>query len=433
MLLINQVWVFNLPIKVNSFISLLDKRLGLPNFVSSNRHIDSGTRENESSFSYSMNSKIFITDNTYLNGIFGIHQNHLSIDDPLLSINLRTRFFDLRDKSFHSKLFLNLLSDKLFFSIGLAGIIENFDKTEIKENQNQLTENLTRNSFNSNLKLSFENYLTENYLINSSILISYNLISNNYQSSSNSYNFLNFRVGLSLKSKKFDFTTFANVGNGTRIPNFYEYSFSKLTSLSNRELKPEKILNYEFGVRLEKKNYLLEVTYFAFDVQDKIIWQPQRVAFFSPLNAGRIKSSGFEFNLENLKLSNCFLVSANYTLTNALKKTRLSPEDNSYNKQLPYIPKHKASISLNYISRIVEFDFTSNYYSRRFITEDNDELFSLEPVIISNILSTIHFSIRQFKFHFQISIQNLFNSSYQLIQSFPMPGREYRLTIQMEV
>lgn len=430
---VNSFEIFNQPVRINSFLNLLDKKLGLPNFVSSNRHTDSGTREQEKSLSYSLNSKVFFSDWIYINGIFGVNQNHLNINDPLLTINLRTKYFKLKDNSISSKFFVNLVSGKLFLTSGLSGIYENFDKNEFKENQTSSSENFYRKTFNANFKFSFEEILLRELILNSSFFVSYNSISNYYQSMLKRYKFPNIRIGLSIKSNQYNILTFANAGTGIRIPNFYEYSFAKLTSLSNKELEPEKILNYEVGMRLEKKELLIELIYFTFDVQNKIIWIPQRVAFFSPINSGRIKSSGIEFNLENLKLNKNFSVEINYTLTNALKKSRLGETDNSYNKQIPYIPKHKASISLNFTSKLFEIIFNSNYYGRRFITEDNDELFSLDPVIISNLLTTHQLSINKLKFSFQLSIQNIFNISYQLIQSFPMPGREYRLTIQMEV
>lgn len=218
-----------------------------------------------------------------------------------------------------------------------------------------------------------------------------------------------------------------------RIPNYYEIAFSKLTSLNNRDLEPEKIFNYETGIRYNQKSLLIELTHFNFDVKNKIIWQPQRVAFFSPINLGRINSSGLEFNIEGLRFFKYFYFNGNYTLTNAVKKSKLSVSDNSYNKQIPYIPKHKSSISVQFIHKNLNLNFTTNYYSRRFITEDNDILFSLNPVFISSLSSTYDFTLFNFKITSQLLIQNLFNKSYQLIQSFPMPGREYRLTIQMEV
>lgn len=431
--LINQLIVVGKPVLINSFFSVLDKKLGLPNFVSSNRHYDSGTREQEKTFSYSANSKFFIATNAYLNGIFGIYQNKLSIDDPLLSINLRTRNFSLNDNSINSKIFLNFFIGKFFINIGSAFIVENFEKLEIKENQGASKENLNRKSISSNFKVRYDYHFTDDLSFTSSFLASYNFISNHYETTQKIYEFPNLRVGLSFKLKRLNITSYANAGIGTRIPNFYEYSFSKLSSLSNRELEPEKIINYEIGTNFETENFSIECNYFNFDVQNKIIWKPQRVAFFSPINSGKINSSGIELSVDNFKLSKSFSISANYTLTNAVKKSQLSQNDNSFNKQLPYIPKHKVSVSLNYISKILDVDFSSNYYSRRFITEDNDKLFSLDPVIISNLSSTFHLSFEQLKFNFQISIQNLFNTSYQLIQSFPMPGREYRLTIQMEV
>jgi len=429
---INQFSVFNKTIKLQSFISFLDKNLGLPNFVSSNRHLDSKTREHEKNFSFSTNSKILF-NNFFINGIWGFQNNKLSIDDPLLSINLRTRYFETNEKSFNSKLFVHFYKHTFKFSTGLTSNIETFDRLEIRENS-KISNQFTRKGYSFNLTSDYSQKVFNNELqLNIALIFSQNYIIDKFSDFNRNNNFPNFRGGISINSNSNNLIIYANAGTGTRIPNYYEIIFSKLTSLSNRELEPEEIFNYETGIRYNKKSLFIELTYFNFDVKNKIIWQPQRVAFFSPVNAGRINSKGIEFNLEGLRLFESFYFSGNYTFTNAVKKSKLSESDNSYNKQIPYIPKHKSSISIQYINKNLNLNFTSNYYDRRFITEDNDVLFSLEPVFISNFSTTYDFSLFNLNLSAQILIQNLFNTSYQLIQSFPMPGREYRLTIQMEV
>ncbi|MCX8056445.1 MAG: TonB-dependent receptor [Ignavibacteria bacterium] len=431
--LINNLNIFNRPVLINSFLHFMDKQMGLPNFVSSNRHNNSGTREREKNFSSSINSKVFLSDDIFMNVILGYNNNQMKIDDPLLSINLKTKEYLLKENSINSKLFFNHFTKNFVFTFGFSKSIEFFDKNEKRDDGYVNQENLLRKNFSSNLKLSYDKKFAENLIFKSSLFVSLNYVENHFNSHNKIYKFPNFRFGSSINVKSLGLSSYANVGTGIRVPNFYEYSFSRLTSLTNRELEPENILNYEIGTRYENENFLFEFTYFTFDVQNKIIWRPQRVAFFSPTNLGRIKSNGIELNIEQIKLSNNFSIGANYTFTNALKKSRLTLNDQSYNKQLPYIPKHKASLIFYYKLKSIEFEFSSTYYSRRFVTEDNDVLFSLDPVIISNLSSTFYYSINSYHFRLNLLIQNLFNTSYQLIQSFPMPGREYRLTIQMEV
>jgi outer membrane cobalamin receptor len=429
---VNQFSILDKPVKLFSFINYLDKNLGLPNFVSSNRHLDSKTREREKNFSASINSKVLFS-NLLINGIVGFQLNRLSIDDPLLSINLRTKFFETNEKSFNSKMFVHLIQSWLNISAGITTSFENFDRVELRENENSSNQFIRRiNSFNLTANF-FQKILNDDLSFNFALLLSNNFVRDHFINFNQDKKFSNLRAGISINSISTNLTVYGNIGTGTRLPNFYEITFSKLTSLNNKELEPEKILNFETGIKYNPKLLSLEMTYFNFDVDNKIIWQPQRVAFFSPINRGRVNSSGIEINVERLMLFNHFYFNSNYTFTSALKKSKLSESDNSYNKQLPYIPKHKASISIQYINQNLNIEFSTNYYSRRFITEDNDELFSLAPVDLSNLSTTLDFKIFNLKFSTQFLIQNIFNKSYQLIQSFPMPGREYRLTIQMEV
>jgi len=429
---INQTSLFNKTIKLYSFVSYLDKNLGLPNFVSSNRHLDSKTREYEKNFSFSTNSKISF-NNFLINGIIGIQNNKLAIDDPLLSINLKTKYFETNEQSINSKLFVHFFKSAFKFSAGFTSSFETFERLEKRENSNLINQ-FSRKIYSINLTSNYSQLIFNNDLqLNLALLFSQNYIIDKFSDLSRNNNFPNLRMGVSINSIPNNLTFYANAGSGTRIPNYYEIAFSKLTSLSNRELEPEKIINWETGIRYNKKLLSIELTYFNFDVKNKIIWQPQRVAFFSPVNSGRVNSSGIEFNFEGLRFFNNFFFNGNYTFTNAVKKSKLSESDKSYNKQIPYIPKHKSSISIQYINKNLNLNFSTNFYSRRFITEDNDVLFSLEPVFISNFSATYDFNLFKFNFSTQILVQNLFNTSYQLIQSFPMPGKEYRLTIQMEV
>lgn len=429
---INQISLFNQPIKLFSFVSYLDKNLGLPNFVSSNRHLDSKTRESEKNFSASVNSRIFFS-NFLINGIAGFQLNKLSIDDPLLAINLKTKFFQTNERSFNSKFFIHLLQSRLNVSAGFTSSYEKFERVEISENEN------TSNQFNRrihsfNLASNYSHKILNNDLtLNFAFLLSQNFVIDQFINSKKNIKFSNIRAGISVNSSSSNLIVYGNIGTGTRLPNYYEITFSKLTSLNSRELEREKILNFETGIKYNPEIFSAEVTYFNFDVVNKIIWQPQRVAFFSPVNAGKVNSSGIEINLERFIFLKNFYFNSNYTFTSAVKKSKLSESDKSYNKQLPYIPKHKASISVQYILQNFKIDITTNHYSRRFITEDNDVLFSLDPVYISNLSINYDFKFFNLKFSSQLLIQNLFNKSYQLIQSFPMPGREYRLTIQMEV
>ncbi len=430
---INQFSVFKIPVVVNSFIDFKDKKMGLPTFVSSNRHINSGTKEIEKNLFYSTNSKFLLSDRILINGIIGFQSNKLHIEDPLSYINLKTTHFELNDNKIDSKILFQYHARPFTIAGGIATSLESSNKQEIKKDDQHLQDKFKRKSLTLNFVTDFEQNVGSNLRFNFALFISNNAIVNDLVNHKTTYRFSNLRAGISIQSLPNHFITFANIGTGTRVPNFYEYSISRLTSLSNNELEPEKILNYEFGLRFNPSFLSFEITYFAFDVYNKIIWRPQRVAFFSPRNAGRVKSSGVEVNLEELKISKFIKLNGNYTFTKALKKSKQSETDNSFNKQLPYIPLHKFSTSIYIQSTSQLIEFTINYFGRRFITEDNDILFSLDPVLISNLTFMSSFHLKQFRLTFNLLIQNLFNQQYLLIQSFPMPGREYRLTIQLEV
>lgn len=436
--LINQVKLFGKSLKINTFINLLSKDLGLPNFVSTNRHYNNLTRSQENFFNYSLNFNYVISERILINGILGYWNSRIDINDPLKSINLKTIKFSTVNEYNSQKFFVTVLFNPFHFS---TGIIRNFEKIHIKEITAEETKlnDQTRTSYALNFLVNYEKEIFKKQLVFN--LIFFNSLNHTVDNSleKNIYRFFNKRIGFSLNTPDNKFTLYSNFGNGVRLPNYYEIFYSQLTSLSSNKIQNEKINSFEAGFRYNltsidfSQNPLIEITYFNLNIDNKIIWQPQRVAIFAPRNAGKINSQGVEITFENIKVSKNIFLNWNYSFTKSVKKSKAGLSDDSYNKQLPYIPIHKSSvtllISINDFSAVTK----STYMSRRYFTEDNDILFSSNPIFIQDLSLNYKFKFSFTQLYTQIAVNNVFNKSYLIIQSFPMPGREYRLTINMEI
>ncbi len=433
---------FNLsgnPLTINSFVNWQNKDLGLPNFVSTNRHYNNLTRSHERFFNYSSNLNYVLSDRIIINGIFGYWNSRIDITDPLKSINLKTEKFSTHNNYNSQKLFLSFLFQPINIS---TGIIRNFERIKVDENvSNESKSNMqTRTSYGLNFLANFESKIFKDvFVFNLIFFNSLNYTEDKNPFEKNIFRFFNKRTGFSFSTSDNKITFYSNIGNGVRLPNYYEIFYSKLTSLSSNKIQNENIKSFEAGIRynfqLMDLNELsqFELTYFNFNVDNKIIWQPQRVAIFTPRNAGKINSQGLEILIENLKLNKYLYLNWNYSFTKSVKKSRSGLSDDSYNKQLSYIPTHKSSITLFFKASNFSIETRSTYMSRRYFTEDNDILFSSDPIFIQDLSVNYKFFISFIQLYTQLSINNLFNKSYLIIQSFPMPGREYRLTINMEI
>lgn len=436
--LINQVNLFGKPLKINTLFHYLSKDLGLPNFVSTNRHYNNLTRSQEKFFNYSSNFNYVLSNHIMLNGILGYWNSRLNINDPLKSINLRTERFSTLNEYNSQKFFVTVLFDPFHFS---TGIIRNFEKIYVKEITTEETKlnDQTRTSYALNFLLNYEKKIFNGQLVlNLTYFNSLNFTVDN-SLEKNIYKFFNKRIGFSLNTSDDKFTLYSNFGKGVRLPNYYEIFYSRLTSLSTNKIQNENINSFEAGFRYNftsinfSQNPLIEITYFNFNIDNKIIWQPQRVAIFTPRNAGKIDSQGLEITFENINVIRNIFLNWNYSFTKSVKKSKAGLSDESYNKQLPYIPIHKSSIILFIKLDNFSAETKTTYMSRRYFTEDNDILFSSDPIFIQDLSLNYKLKISFTQLYTQIAINNLFNTSYLIIQSFPMPGREYRLTINMEI
>jgi len=426
---INRFSLANKNISLKQFVHYINKSQGLPTFIAVNRHFNSETRKKENTLFYSNRMQILLNKNLFSEIIFGLHSSNSFIHDPLLSINLTTKSFELEERSYILKSYLNYVTNHFSAVGGISFTSEKFYSKELKHNSNLNFNSLKRDYLTASIQVNKNQEIIFDELnVGFSNLFVFNRY--NYED----VDFLNWRIGAFVEyNKHINFKLFANTGKAYRIPNAFEETIYKLTSLKNEKLKNEKINNSEVGFKLDFSNSSLEVTYFNYFIENKIIWIPQRVAFFAPRNKGKIQSSGIELIIENIRIKEKLLVNFNYTFTEALNKNKLSQNDNSYNKQLIYIPKHKSTFTVLYHHGNLFIEFSNTYYSRRYYTEDNDKLFSLDDLLLSNISILLKQKIFGIMLNTQLSVLNLLNKSYNLIQSFPIPGREYRLTIQMEV
>ena len=95
-------------------------------------------------------------------------------------------------------------------------------------------------------------------------------------------------------------------------------------------------------------------------------------------------------------------------------------------KQLRYVPKQTGSLSLT--AAFKHFDFTINdvYRGGYYLTDDESGL-PVEPVNITNLYVGTWIDFKNVRWNINFQIKNLLDAQYQLVQSYPMPGRAFYL------
>jgi hypothetical protein len=419
---------------IKSLARYSDKELGLPGFIASNKHAKNNVRQLEKSGIFVTNLEWFFVNGLTLNSVIGLSSSSINISDPQAEINLRSTNFNSSNKNLNMQFGVHYFGKDYSFSAGINSTVANFSFGDDGIYSQQNT-SLKRFSHNFSAALSRQISLSEDsHKLGVNILLNSLFVKSKQSDESNSTSYQNYKIGLGYFPFAEDFLRlFANYSFGVRIPNFYEEYYSKLNFLSSSNLKNEIIYDFEMGINLNSSLLTTDLIFYNRIIKDKIVWYTNRIAIFSPRNAGRVISNGFEARLMNIYFKEFFSAQINYTFTNVYNAEKLGGSDRTYGKQLIYIPKHTANVILNFYFGHFSSEFILSYFSQRFYSEDNDPMYVLPQGLLLNFALSCRIPITAISAAIQLSVNNITNQNYFLIQSYPMPGRNYKLSIKTEI
>jgi vitamin B12 transporter len=222
-----------------------------------------------------------------------------------------------------------------------------------------------------------------------------------------------------------------NYSNDYRLPSFNERYYSSL--FNHYSLSKEKFRSLSAGFDAAYGETALGFTYFNIEGIDKIIWIPSRLAFQTPRNIGKILSTGIEVSLDQSLFRKSTILSLNYSYTDVKNRTGNDGISSSYNKQLIYIPEHRFNTSIFYSKEDLELALYYNYTGKRYYTSDNDPFFVLPAYNLVDVSAGYNIQLFGKKFNATLTVFNLFNEDYLIIQSYPMPLRNLLLSINLEI
>lgn len=191
----------------------------------------------------------------------------------------------------------------------------------------------------------------------------------------------------------------------------------------NPELKPEFSSSGELGVEYQLKKINISAGWYFIKSQDLIQWRPVTQDFWSPVNIDNTTNHGLEFMASyNHVIGNHLLAlkaSYDYTMAN----------DDATNKQLIYVPQHRAGGILDYSWNKWNFNYNLQYVGKVFITTTNTE--NIDDYLLSDI--SLGRSICKDLVTLNFKVNNLFNINYQSVAFRPMPGRNYVFQINFKL
>lgn len=238
------------------------------------------------------------------------------------------------------------------------------------------------------------------------------------------------KIGGSLSlGSEWQTTLKSNAGWNFRAPTFNElYWPTKTWGSGNPDLKPENGFDWDLGLNFRYPrffNFAFDIVYFDIRMNDLIQWQTDSLFFSMPVNISKARNRGLEINSSIQLVENMLELIGNYTYLDARNKS-----DGEYNnKFLVYRSPHNFNLTINWQWKYLSFAYDFRYVSRRFSDVENSSKFELKSYNISDL--TLCFNQRYDKLQptLTFQIRNIFNESYQIIRSYPLPGREFRISL----
>ncbi len=229
-------------------------------------------------------------------------------------------------------------------------------------------------------------------------------------------------------------TMLANVARNYHYPTLNDLYWSKL---GNPDLRPEKGMSYDATARLNIAggivSYRTEITGYLMNVTDWIIWLRNAgggYSDWSPSNLNKVRSKGVEVMTETSLNTGKIRhrINANYGYSSAVNRTKLFEGDRSYNKQIPYVPLHKANIRYYIDYGRLGVSYGAAFTGLRYITTDHS-------------YSTTQYTVHDIEARYKVNnylllrgrINNLFDTYYESTQYFPMPLRSFALSVEVKL
>lgn len=235
-----------------------------------------------------------------------------------------------------------------------------------------------------------------------------------------------------------DLTVRAFYKRSFRMPTFNDLYYA---DMGNSKLEPENVTQYNAGVVYSHStDGLLQAVRVGADVylnfvKNKIVAYPKGQQFrWTMLNLGRVRIKGVDVTaLCTLSpLRDLFLtLRAQYTFQQAIDVT--DPADNYYRDQIPYIPRNSGSAVFNAAWRGWGLNYSFIYVGERYNQQENIRYNYTQPWYTSDVSVSKDLRIRKVSLRVLLEVNNLLSQDYDVILNYPMPKRNYRVSLTVEI
>lgn len=229
-----------------------------------------------------------------------------------------------------------------------------------------------------------------------------------------------------------------------RMPTFNDLYY---TDIGNASLKPEYATQYNLGLDWRPTFGASLFTYLHLSadayhnrISDKIIAVPKGTGQYRwmMMNIGRVRIWGLDVAAQTeMRLP------ADITLTGRLSYTYQSARDytdpsdcldaaGTYKGQIAYIPRHSGSATAGADWRGLHLNYSFIYAGERWTNSSNIPQNHVQPWYTHDLSASWTQAVGAVTLRLTAEVNNLLDQQYEVIENYPMPGRNFRFILQCD-
>ncbi|HPG40698.1 MAG TPA: TonB-dependent receptor [bacterium] len=224
-----------------------------------------------------------------------------------------------------------------------------------------------------------------------------------------------------------------SIGRSFRAPTFNDLYWNEdMYTKGNPDLKVESSDNYEFGLRGALPvigGLSIDACYFHKDAKDLINWGVDAASGkWMPQNVSAAQLSGGEFSLSLPHISRYFSLDMNVTRLSAINKSGVAGVND---KQLIYRAPWSTGVVGGAAWKSLHITLTMTYLDKRYADEMNTKRLDACTLLNADL------ALRPLPYlkhvSLVLSVLNVADKDYILVDSYPMPGRMLRVRTGIEL
>lgn len=211
-----------------------------------------------------------------------------------------------------------------------------------------------------------------------------------------------------------------------RVPTFNDLYYARI---GNRDLKAEKAEQFTLGAGWRHNNLELSADAYYNVLRNKIIATPT-MFIWTMRNIDRCVMSGVDISASTDYRFGKVGLSAGGSYSFQYAVDLSNPQAKNYGHQIQYTPRHSGSLFCTVETPWCSVTYTLAAVGRRYFLPQNIEA-NLMPAYFDHSVNIFHTFVLPKNLSLKVALQgrNLGGVNYEIIKSYPMPGRSVCLTI----